>query len=77
MSDEQFEQAMVTFSRRLEETCGQLVRQHATKLRPNYDGRWIVNLQSQLQLFDKQQRGAGSTGASTSKRKSTAAQQTH
>ena len=53
LSDEQFEQAMSKFSRRLETYCSMVVAQHANKLRPNYDGTWIVNLKTQLSNFDK------------------------
>lgn len=63
LTDEQFEQAMEKFAKRLEAHCNEAMMLHAKKLRPNYDGTWIVNLQTQLQHFDKRSSG---TGASTS-----------
>lgn len=63
LTDEQFEQAMEKFAKRLEAHCNEAMMLHAKKLRPNYDGTWIVNLQTQLQHFEKRSSG---TGASTS-----------
>ena len=63
LTDEQFDQAMEKFAKRLEAHCNEAVMLHAKKLRPNYDGTWIVNLQTQLQHFEKR---SGGTGASTS-----------
>lgn len=44
LTDEQFDQAMEKFAKRLEAHCNEAVMLHAKKLRPNYDGTWIVNL---------------------------------
>ena len=44
LTDEQFDQAMEKFAKRLEAHCSVAVMLHAKKLRPNYDGTWIVNL---------------------------------
>lgn len=44
LTDEQFDQAMEKFAKRLEAHCSEAVILHAKKLRPNYDGTWIVNL---------------------------------
>lgn len=56
---------MQEFSRRLEERCHEAVKQHAKKLRPNYNETWVLSLQTQLQLIDKQRnRSSGGTGAS-------------
>lgn len=48
ITDEQFEMAMQKFAKRLEAHCSEVVSQHASKLKPNYSGSWIVNLQTQL-----------------------------
>lgn len=53
LTDEQFDQAMEKFAKRLESHCTEAVMQHAKKLRPNYDGAWIVNLKAQLQHFER------------------------
>jgi hypothetical protein len=44
LSDEQFENSMRDFSMRLDELCNEAVKQHAKKLRPNYNETWVVSL---------------------------------
>jgi hypothetical protein len=46
LTDEQFDKAMEKFAKRLEQHCSQAVAKHAKKLRPNYDGTWIINLKA-------------------------------
>ncbi len=62
---------MVKFSKRLETHCSLAVAQHARKLRPNYDGKWIVNLKTQLSNFEKaaRQGGTGSSAGGSKARK--------
>lgn len=43
-SDEQFEETMSEFTKRLEADCNVKVAEHARKLKPNYDGHWICKL---------------------------------
>lgn len=45
---------MLEFSRRLQERYSEDVKQHAKKLRPNYDENWVLSLQTQLQIIEKQ-----------------------
>lgn len=52
LNDEQFEAQMREFSRRLELGCNIMLKQHAKKLRPNYDNNWVVSLKTQLKVVD-------------------------
>jgi hypothetical protein len=54
-SDEQFESAMAAFSQRLEAYCNEKVANHAQRMKPNYDGQWIVNLKLKLKKLDVQE----------------------
>jgi hypothetical protein len=54
ITEEQFESAMAEFAKRLEASCNELFEHHARKLRPNYDGEWIVNLKVKLQRLEEQ-----------------------
>ena len=54
-SDEQFESAMAAFSQRLETYCNEKVANHAQRMKPNYDGQWIVNLKLKLKKLDVQE----------------------
>lgn len=57
---------MQEFSRKLEEKCAEAVKSVAKKIRPNYDQTWVLRLQTQLSVIDKQRgRGSGGTGANT------------
>jgi hypothetical protein len=44
---------MHAFSRRLEALSSEALKQHARKLRPNYDDKWVVTLKTQLLLYDR------------------------
>lgn len=69
-SDEQFESAMIAFSRRLETYCIEKVANHAQRMKPNYDGQWIVSLKVKLERLDGKdvpQEGKSHSGKSKSK----------
>ena len=52
---------MAEFAKRLESSCNELFEQHARKLRPNYDGKWIVNLKVKLQQLEEQRPAVNSS----------------
>jgi len=76
-SDEQFESAMIAFSQRLEAYCNEKVANHAQRMKPNYDGQWIVSLKVKLEKLDGkdgqlESSYTGAKGAQASKPKSKA-----
>lgn len=43
---------MQAFSQRLEAYCNEKVAHHAQRMKPNYDGQWIVSLKVKLEKLD-------------------------
>lgn len=43
---------MLAFSQRLEAYCSEKVANHAQRMKPNYDGQWIVSLKVKLEKLD-------------------------
>lgn len=61
---------MVAFSKRLETYCKEKVANHAQRMKPNYDGQWIVSLKVKLERLDgKDLPGEGKSNSSKAKAK--------